>query len=197
MRTEKQTNIYICKMRKENLLDALSSWENFEFVAREVTNHLELYPDLMEIALYNTEQRSWRAAYLIDKINDKFPNFILPYIEKMTEQLKTEKNSSKKRHFLKLIGLHEINEKHLGFLVEYCIGAMGNSNEPTAVRANAMQILYNISEYEPELKPEILAYIEHETENHSTAGIRSRGEKLAKKLRKQINKTKCVKHTLF
>jgi len=49
-----------------------------------------------------------------------------------------------------------------------------------------MQVLYNISEKEPELKPEILALIENEMENHFSAGILSRGGKLADKLRKQI-----------
>ena len=169
-------------MKKEDVFDILSSWENFEIVANEIASQPELYSELMEIALYNTEQKSWRGAYLIDKINDKFPNLILPYIEKITNQLKTEKNSSKKRHFLKLISMNKIEEKHLGFLFEYCIGTMGNDKEPTAVRMHAMQILYNISEYEPELKPEVLTWIEHEIENHATAGIRSRGYKLAQKL---------------
>ena len=169
-------------MRKEDVFDILSSWENFEFAANEIASQPEFYSELMEIALYNTEQKSWRGAYLIDKINDKFPNLILPYLEKITTQLKIEKNSSKKRHFLKLISMNNIEEKHLSFLFEYCIGAMRDNNEPTAVRANAMQVLYNISEYEPELKSEALACIEHEIENHATAGIRSRGYKLAQKL---------------
>jgi hypothetical protein len=49
-----------------------------------------------------------------------------------------------------------------------------------------MQILYNISEKEPELKHEILAVIEDEMENHSSAGIISRGRKLAGKLKGQL-----------
>ena len=177
-------------MRKEDIFDVVSSWENIDFIVSEITNQPELYSELIEIALYNTEPKSWRAAYLIDKINDTFPDFILPYLEKITTQLKAEKNSSKKRHLLKLLSVNEINEKHLTFLVEYCIGIMGNGNEPPAVRVHAMQILYNISEYEPELKPEVLACIEHEIEYHATAGILSRGYKLTQKLQKQIGKSR-------
>jgi len=176
-------------VRKEDLFDILSSWENIEFVAGEIANTPELYSELMKIALYSVEQKSWRAVYIIDKINDKFPNLILPYLEKIIKQLESEKHSSKKRHFLKLLSMNEIKEKHLAFLFEYCIGTMGNGSEPPAVRVHAMQILYNISEYEPALKPEILACIEHEMEYHATAGIRSRGHNLAKKLYKQIDKS--------
>jgi hypothetical protein len=49
-----------------------------------------------------------------------------------------------------------------------------------------MQILFNISETEVGLKPEVLAIIELEMENHPSAGIVSRGRKLTKKLIKQI-----------
>jgi hypothetical protein len=60
-----------------------------------------------------------------------------------------------------------------------------SAKEPLAVRVHAMQILYNISEKEPDLKPEILAIFEHVMENHSSPGIISRGKKLVQKLRKQ------------
>ena len=63
-----------------------------------------------------------------------------------------------------------------------------SAKEPIANRVHAMQILYNISDEEPELKPELLEIIQHEIEYHPTPGIRSRGTKLAKKLQKQINK---------
>jgi len=48
-----------------------------------------------------------------------------------------------------------------------------------------MQILYNISEKEPELKPELIDVIENEMELHPTPGILSRGKKILKKLHEQ------------
>ena len=48
-----------------------------------------------------------------------------------------------------------------------------------------MQILFNISEREPELKHELIQLIEHEIEYHSSAGIKSRGSKLLRKLYRQ------------
>jgi len=173
-------------MEKEDLLELIDSWENLAFAIREIVHHPELFSVLMEIALYNPEQKSWRAAYLVDKIHDDYPELLLPFIEPVIEQLKTENNSSKKRHFLKLLSMNKIPAKHFGFMVDYCIGALTSAKEPPAVRVHAMQILYNISETEPELKPEILAIIENEMEYHATAGIISRGSKITQKLRKQV-----------
>lgn len=173
-------------MKKENLIEIIDSWENMNFMIREFSSQPELFSALMEIALYNPEHKTWRAAYLADKIHDNCPELILPYLNKMAERLETEKNPGKKRHFLKLLSMNEIPEKHFGFLVDFCLETMV-SEEPPAVRVHAMQILFNISEKEPDLKQEILAQIEHEMEYHATAGILSRGKKLAKKLRKQIN----------
>jgi hypothetical protein len=63
-----------------------------------------------------------------------------------------------------------------------------SGKEPAAVRVHAMQILYNTAVKEPELIPEILLIIEDELENHSTAGITSRGRKLIANLKKAFEK---------
>ena len=173
-------------MKKEDLVELIDSWENLAFAIREIANYPNLFSALMDIALNHTEQKSWRAAYLVDKIHDDYPELLIPFLEPMIAQLKKENNSSKKRHFLKLLSMNQIPQQHYGFLVDYCINALTSAKEPPAVRVHAMQILYNISEIEKELKPEILAIIEHEMEYHATAGILSRGSKIAKKLRKQV-----------
>ena len=175
-------------MTKQELFDLLNAWENLTILVKEIGTKPELFAMLIDIAINNPEQRSWRAAYLADKIHDDYPDLILPYIEEMILKLKTENNTSKKRHFLKLLSMNNIPEYHFGFLVDYCLETLASAKEPPAVRVHAMQVLFNISEKEPELKPEILAIIKHEMEYHSTAGILSRGKKLANKLQLQINK---------
>ena len=100
--------------------------------------------------------------------------------------IKNNLQSGKKRHFLKLISLNKIDEKHYLFLMDYCLDAFTSGKEPVAVRVHAMQILFNLSENEPDFKPELLAIIQHEMELHPSAGIHSRGKKLAKKSHRQI-----------
>ncbi|MEN8118330.1 MAG: hypothetical protein ABFS16_15195 [Bacteroidota bacterium] len=173
-------------MTEEELYILLDSWENIEIVTQELSHSPEKFGILMNIALNKSEQRSWRAAYLADKIHDDFPGLLKPYLPDIIKKLKIEKNASKRRHWLKLISMNKIDPQYSGFLVDYCLNAFTSAKEAVAVRVHAMQILFNISEIEPGLKPELLAVIEHEMEYHSTAGILSRGSKLAKQLHKQI-----------
>lgn len=174
-------------MTERDLLILIESWDNLDFIVSEILVHPKHYTVVMEVALYNTHPNSWRAAYLLEKINNHNSDLILPYLDKMIEQLKLENHSGKKRHFLKLISRNKIPESQQEFLLDYGLKTFTSAKEAIAVRVHAMQILFNISEAEPGLKPEILAVIEHEMEYHSTAGILARGKKLVKQLRKQIN----------
>jgi len=82
--------------------------------------------------------------------------------------------------------MNDLPLAQLGFLTDFCIGVFTSAKVPVAVRVHAMQVLYNITEIQPELKTEILLIIEHEMENHFSAGILSRGNKIANKLRLHI-----------
>ncbi len=176
-------------MTKEELHDLINSWENHELIINEALNNSQCLHLLLEIALYSNRPKSWRAAWIVDKINDNNPELIEPYISRMIIQLKKETGSSKKRQFLKLISLHKMPPEHHSFLLEYCIKCFTSAGEPIAVRVYALQVLYNISEKEPELKSELFSIIQHEIELHSSAGIKSRGIKLAKKLQIEINES--------
>ncbi len=170
-------------MTKEELISLIDSWENMAFLVSEISKSPEYYNMLIDIALYDSIQKSWRAAYLVDLINDTKPTLLLSFLNKIIDQVKIEKNESKRRHFLKLISQNELSQEQQGELFDFCVNTLISAKETVAARVHAMQILYNISLTEPELKPEILAIIEHEIENHSTPGIASRGKKLVTKLK--------------
>ena len=174
-------------MTGKDLLNLLESWDNLELILHEFQSSPEDLKALMKVAIYSNHPNSWRAIYIADKIHETRKEYIQPYITEMVEQLKVELHHGKKRHFLKLISLNTIPPQYFGFLVEYCLNTFTSAKEPVANRVYAMQILFNISETEPELKPELLEVIRHEIGLHPTPGIRSRGTKLVKKLQNQIN----------
>ena len=163
--------------------------ENLDLIVDETLLHPEIMNLLVDIALNSNYPRRWRAAWVADKINDRCPEFIDPYLKDFIAALDTELSPGIKRHILKLISMHEIPEVHLSFLLNYCLKCFASPGEPVAVRVHAMQILYNISEKEPEFKPELLTIIQHEAEIHATPGIRSRGNKLTKKLHQEISRS--------
>lgn len=175
-------------MTKTELKELIDSWENLQYLVNEIVKNPEYYKLLIELAFYDTHPKSWRAAYLVDKINDNHPELLHPFLSEMIDQVQVEKSTSKKRHFLKLISSNDLTEAQQGFLLDFCIETMKSGKEPAAVRVHAMQVLQNIAVKEPELIPEILLIIEDEMENHSTAGIISRGRKLAANLKKALDK---------
>ncbi|MBW6533727.1 MAG: hypothetical protein K0B11_01845 [Mariniphaga sp.] len=172
-------------MTKEELLELIVSWENLPLLVRQLESEPGKLRLLIDLAFNEQHPKSWRAAYIADKINDNHQELISPFIPEMILRLKTEKNSSKKRHYLKLISQHNFPRKFHSFLVDYCLECFSSSSEPVANRVHAMQVLFNISEKEPGFKPELLSIIEHEMELHPTPGIVSRGKKLVKKLLEQ------------
>jgi hypothetical protein len=172
-------------MTKEELLDLIVSWENLPLLVRQLESEPEDLQLLIDLAFESRHPKSWRAAYIADKINDNHPKLIAPFISDMIFRLKTETNSSKKRHYLKLISQHNFPVKFHSFLVGYCLESFCSASEPIANRVHAMQVLFNISEKEPDFKLELLSVIEHELELHPTPGIVSRGKKLVKKLKEQ------------
>jgi len=174
-------------MTENELYDLLDSWVNIQLLILRICNNPDDFDVLVNLAFNDSRQKSWRAAYLIDQINDQFPQLVTPLLPAMIEQLKIENNASKRRHWLKLISMNTVPEQYLGFLFDYCIEAFTSAKEAVAVRVHAMQILFNISETEPELKSEVIGLIEQEIHYHPTAGIRSRGAKLLKKLHRQTN----------
>ncbi len=174
-------------MTENDILKVIESWENFQFALQQIEQNPEYIPVLMKVAIHSNNPNSWKALYLADKLHDILPKEIVPYLPEMTEQLKTEKHHGKKRHLLKLISQNQILPNTSGFLMDYCMNTFTSDKEPVANRVHAMQIMYNISETEPELKPELLEIILQEMEFHPSPGIVSRGTKLAKKLQRQIN----------
>lgn len=173
-------------MTEKDHLKLIESWDYFEIILQHLDSDQSFLKSFIAFALYNKHPNSWRALYIVDKLYDKHPDWIEPYIPEMIERLKTENHHGKKRHLLKLISQSEVEPQYSGFLVDYCLNVF-TSEEPVANRVHAMQVLYNISDKEPGLKPELLDIIQQEIEFRPTPGIRARGSKLARKLFLQIN----------
>jgi hypothetical protein len=167
---------------ENELSELIQSWENLAMVIQHISDFPEYLNVLMKLALDDSDQRNWRAVWMVDRIHEKHPELVIPYLPEMTDFVLTTRNSGKKRHLLKLISLHPIPEDRMVTLLNYCIDIFTNSSEPVAVRVHAMQVLYNIAEQEPDFGGELIDLIENEIELHGSAGIRSRGGKLLKKL---------------
>lgn len=170
-------------MTEDELQSIFSSLGNLTYVGQYFSSHPELLEDLLNISQDDSQAKSWRAAWMIDKIQEKHPDLIAPYFTRIAQLAMTTQNNGKRRHFLKIISLCAIPDEYTGTLLNYSIELFTDPGLPVAVRVHAMQVLYNIAEKEPDFTGELMQLIEHEIEYHGSAGISSRGRKLIKKLK--------------
>ena len=174
-------------MNEKELTGLLESWENLPLLINQIADSPGLINLLMNIALHSDHEKSWRAVWVADKINDIKPELITPFTGKMINRLKKETDTGRKRQFLKLISINKIPRKHFAFLADYCFRIFNSASESVGVKVYALQILFNLSEKEADLKPELLSLIEYELERDPKPGIKARGKKIAGILSKQIN----------
>ena len=130
-----------------------------------------------------------RAAHVVSLTFDKRPELVIPYLPKLIQELtRKELRNSLKRNILRILQFYELEEKDRGIVYERSFELMTNPQEEIAVRAFAMTVLYNISQFYPELKPELRAAILYVLEEpESSPGVRSRGNNLLKKLNREIS----------
>ena len=165
-------------MNKDEMSGIISRQIIPDMLADYLTDHPSEIKYLAELALDETRHENWRAAWALDKINVRYPDLIASYIPMIIKELKKIKNKSKLRHFLKLISLHPIPVKSQGFLFNYCTDCFTSPAFPVAVKAHALQVLYEISKDIPELKQELVHIIKTEVELHATAGIKARSRNI-------------------
>lgn len=173
-------------MTGSKLKELIQSGDDISMLARYLADNPDLLPKLIKIG-GNGEDSTWRAFWIADKIHERHPDLIIPFLPEMTEMVLKTKDQAKKRHLLKLISLNNIPEEKMVELLNFCIGRFTDASEPVAVRVHAMQVLFNIAQEQPDFAGELIDLIEHETEYHGSAGIASRGRKLLQKLRAVIN----------
>ncbi|MCD4746232.1 MAG: hypothetical protein K8R58_08025 [Bacteroidales bacterium] len=156
-----------------------------DFVAGIILQKPELFQELLNLMLTGESPIPWRAAWIIEKCSEQNPLLIKPYIPELIEALPNFKNDGIKRHITKILANSPLPSKKLGLLVNTCFDWLLSGEIPVAVKVHCMQILYNISQTEPDLKPELAAAIESQIIFNS-AGFKSRGNKILHKLNNEI-----------
>ncbi len=169
-------------MTEDDIYSMIQSWENISLLVQFISDHPEHFKSILKKAMDDSLAENWRAAWITDKIHEKKPEIVIPYLHEITQFVLTTNNHGKKRHFLKLISLHPIAEENEALLLNYCLDVFISSSETIAVRVHAMQVLFEIALQEPGFAGELIELIENELEYHYSAGLTSRARKLLPKL---------------
>ena len=172
---------------REQLL-AEPSKKNTEYIASVVDNDLALFNEMMKLVYSNEPYVSGRAAWVVETVWLKYPLIIESYLEEMIQFLPYAKYNNQRRHFTKIlstINLKQLDEVHLGILIDCCFTWLETPRYPTAVKIFSMQILLNFVSLEPVIASELIAIIENQMED-ATPGFQNRGRKTLLKLNKLI-----------
>ncbi|WP_163709967.1 hypothetical protein [Mangrovibacterium lignilyticum] len=173
-------------MTSAEIQELLRNWENSELLFSHFANQPKDFEKLLQLVFDDSQAINWRAAWILDHVNDRNSLLVGIYLPRIIEAALQSKNASKLRHYLKIISTHPIPTESAGFLFDRATAIFTDAECPIAVRVHAMQVLYEISQMEPDLKSELIQLIEHEMEFHPSAGIKSRGKRLLKRLNTQI-----------
>ncbi|MDP4185767.1 MAG: hypothetical protein Q8862_11480 [Bacteroidota bacterium] len=146
-----------------------------DILAETVIRQKENLTGLWEFALSN-QKHCWRGAWLMDKINDKAPELIAPFIPDIIDLIPTLKNDGLKRHFLKIACQHGLPGNLSGDLLDCCFNWVQSSSEAVAIRCWAMDALIIFADRYPEIKQELIAILEEQLPE-ATPGFRSRARK--------------------
>jgi hypothetical protein len=164
--------------------------KNTDRVSDLVLQKPELFEELFQVFALNQEPVSRRAAWVIDTFSEKYPAFIAPFLDRIVDLIPTFEHDGLKRHSLRILARSPLPEgDRLGILMAICFDWLLSPAEAVAAKVYCMEILYRISQVEPDLKKELAETIEWRL-NEETAGFKSRGQKLLKKLYTEMDNIK-------
>jgi hypothetical protein len=125
---------------------------------------------------------AWRSAWLCEKISERRPPlFQSPLFSALIDLSLSTKNGSVRRLAISMLTNLKISEIPVD-LLNACYEWMSSDKYPVAVQALSLGLLYHFCTLEPELKPELSAYLENfETENLSP-GMKAMRRNIMKQL---------------
>lgn len=171
------------KNQLEELLLSELSKKTMEIAVDTINNQPQNFSVLWDIIKNSKPPLPSRASWAMTHCCDRNPEIFYPYIDDSIDLLTGTKDQAVMRNILRTLSKTPIKEDRMGELFDISLSIF-EMNYPPAVRVHAMQILFNISQIEKELQPELIDIIENSM-FEASVGLKNRGSKLVKKLKKQ------------
>lgn len=161
------------------------SRNNTDYVTEIILKNPDLFHEAFDLVILNEEPVSRRAIWALDVISEANPSLMLPHLDKLIENFSKFNHDGLKRHTLRILSRYDIPEDREVEVLEMCFQFLHSDKESIAARFYAMEVLYNLSEKEKDLKHELIAVLEFLPPQKST-GLRNHILKLLEKLKNEI-----------
>lgn len=168
-------------MNIKDELISVHSKENALKIARYIGQDAHKFTTLMDLFLNGEYRIVQRAAWVVSKCTDQYPELLPPFLEEMILNLQKDVSVAVKRNTMRALQNVEVPEELMGPLAEVCFAYLESSEEPVAVKVFAMTNLFNITKKEPDLKNELRIILETQLP-YGSAGFKSRAKKILKEL---------------
>jgi hypothetical protein len=165
-----------------HLLNNLSQ-QFTKLLAVEAANTPDLIPMLIETMYHQKHPLNWRAAWVIDHIQQHNKKLVEPYLPNFAQALQTCQNNSVKRHLLKMLSFGPIQNLEDGNIIDLCFKWLHSPLTPIASRAFCMQIIFRMIKVYPELANE-LALILPDIIQNGSKGEKNKATKILAKIKK-------------
>jgi hypothetical protein len=144
-----------------------------------------LFGVFIELALLDEKYYAERASRVINACSGNFPELFKPHCSRVISELKNLTSEGALRNFLKTLAEVPLKftKKDKSILLNQCFDYLVSGNFPVAVQVYGMQILYNLSLEIPEIGEELYRILEEKIPD-ATAGIKSRGRRIIRKMGK-------------
>jgi hypothetical protein len=161
-----------------------SSKKLVDFGVRLVDKYPNLFPLLLNLALSQKKQISQRASRVVYNSIELDLNKYDEYLDEILQGLKFVKDESLIFNLLRVFTISKLPKNDdLEFLTDYCFKVLNKNLEKVAIKAYAMVILFRISNINPEIRIELINFLEIYQESESP-GLACRSSKLLNDLRK-------------
>lgn len=166
-----------------DLLDKENSKKIASLISDKVVAQPNRMDELMDLFFDEDLRTCQRASWPVGLLADKNPQLLEPYIKKMLDNLDTPHHDAVIRNTFRTFQGINFPEELEGVAFDKAFDFFLEINNAIAIRVFAMTVCGNIAMKYPELAIELITVIE-EGMPHGSAGYRSRGNSILRKLRK-------------
>jgi len=169
------------KLRNLLLAEPNPDWE--ETTAEFVCSNKVHFDQLMDCFISGDFRLSHRATLIILRIAKTKSQWVVEQIGTLAISLNRSQPVWYRRNLLRILQNYRIPEDQWGHVADECFHYLVSADQPVAIKAFSMSVLYNLTRDLPDLARELRISIEDQLHSAS-AGFKARARKVLAQLTK-------------
>lgn len=157
-------------------------------LARLACSSADAVSSLLDLSFHEDKQTAFRAAWILENVFEHCPDCFYPHLDKFISDFPRQENDSCKRHYTNILRhpllqlqLHKYPDEAVETLVETVFEWLIDADTPAAVKANCLDILFDLSKRYDWIAAELEEQIHFLLKDGGPA-IQARGKRVLKKL---------------